>query len=93
MSTEPMTRDQALVEARRRFGDNAAVMFNEEVFDFTVGVLVRDFRRGERFTVLGQGPSWKTALEDAERRLGPPLAKGGTPPGEPGMEDNLQEPT
>jgi hypothetical protein len=72
-----MTEDEALVEARRRWGDTARVRCRGPNGSMrkvhAVGV-----QRGCLFVVRGVADSWKEAFRDADRR--PPPRPGNPSP-------------
>jgi hypothetical protein len=73
-----MTDDEALAEARRRWGDSAKVRNDTKraswgARPYAVGVL--EIRA---FFLYGEGDSWEEALRDAERKL--PPTPGHAPP-------------
>ena len=71
---DDMTREEALAEAKRRWGPSGAVRFREETSHSgrsTRGRLARyccmvgDGSLGKGCTVEGQGNTWREAFEDA----------------------------
>lgn len=75
-----MTKDEALVEAQKRWGENAEVIEG----DWSVGVpyevgFLRDVGMfGEPFVMCGAGQSWSGAFADADIRA-TPLVPGWIP--------------
>lgn len=60
-----MTQDEALREACRRWGDNAAV------FAMSGGlksVFRRDLRMNSKLRRMGEGYTWEAAFADAEKK-------------------------
>lgn len=68
MITLPMTRDEALAEARIRYGPEGWVTFNEEG-RYQVGVIVKDTPGYRQFAARGEAwQGWEEAFADADRK-------------------------
>lgn len=57
-----MTRREALAEARKRWGKDAYARYERDSRNFWVGA------GGGIFHLCAYGPSWETALDNADRR-------------------------
>ena len=64
MTKRPLTAKAALAEARRRWGEKAAVQESRSMGRRLVGVV----RFSALFEVLGVGDTWEEAFEDADGR-------------------------
>ena len=68
-----MTREEALAEARRRWGGNAVATDVLAMFaskqGYEVGVMIGNEKKELKWTdTYGRGDSWEAAFEDATRR-------------------------
>jgi hypothetical protein len=75
-----MTNSEALVEARRRWGDTARVRHQSDPNragprPYAVGVLkgAANVQEGELFVIHGQGASWEEAFQEAGQERGGPF--------------------
>jgi hypothetical protein len=63
-----MTREEALQEARRRWGPRAIVRDMKRYPE--LGPRFNVFRTGEQVGPEGEGETWEEAFADADRRAG-----------------------
>jgi hypothetical protein len=63
---DPFSAEQAIAEARRRWGPNGAVSVADEYRRSRL--LVGELRDG-RFWIRGRGSTWNAAFADADARL------------------------
>lgn len=63
-NTSPNTREEALLEAKSRWGESARVELYPRNADFVVGEMNDGI-----FFIYGRGASWKEAFEAARIRL------------------------
>jgi hypothetical protein len=63
-----MTKQEALQEARKRWGQNASIQHWPDAPAAPWKPFVVGLRTGRLFSILGEGQTWEEAFEKAERR-------------------------